>query len=45
MIVKTYIYICACIYIVIHRQIRFVLSELLSVARHTSFLQLGLKPG
>ena len=29
-----YIYI----YIVIHRQICFVLSELISVARHTSFL-------
>ena len=28
-----YIYI----YIVIHRQICFVLSELISVARHTSF--------
>ena len=30
---STYFYI----YIVIHRQICFVLSELISVARHTSF--------
>ena len=35
-----YIYI----YIVIHRQICFVLSELISVARHISFLQTGSKP-
>ena len=32
-----YIYIYMYIYIVIHRQICFVLSELISVARHTSF--------
>ena len=35
-----YIYI----YIVFHRQICFVLSELFSVARHTSFPELGPKP-
>ena len=34
----TYIYIYIYIYIVIHRQICFVLSELISMARHTSFL-------
>ena len=39
----TYIYIY--IYIVIHRQICFVLSELISVARQAWFLKLGSKPG
>ena len=38
-----YIYIYIYIYIVIHRLICFVLSELISVARHISFLQLGSK--
>ena len=33
------------IYIYIHRQICFILSELISVARHTSFPQLESKPG
>ena len=35
-----YIYI----YIVIHWQICLILSELISVARHTSFLYLGSEP-
>ena len=34
-----------CIYIVIHRQICFVLSELISVARRARFSKLGLKTG
>ena len=33
------------IHIVIHRQICFILSELISVARHARFLKLGSKPG
>ena len=33
------------IYIVIHRQICFVLSELISVARQARFPKLGSKPG
>ena len=37
-----YIYIY--IYIVIHRQIGFVLSELICVARQARFPQLGSKP-
>ena len=39
---RIYIYIYT--YIVILRQICFVLSELISVARHTRFPQLGSKP-
>ena len=33
------------LYIVIHRQTCFVLSELFSVARQARFLKLGSKPG
>ena len=33
------------IYIVIHRQLCFVLSEIVSVTRHISFPYLGSKPG
>ena len=40
-----YIYIYIYIYIDIHRQICFVLSELISVTRHTCFPWLGWKPG
>ena len=40
-----YIYIYIYTSIVIHRQICFVLSELISVARHISFPLLGSKPG
>ena len=40
-----YIYIYIYIYIVIHRQICFVLSELIIVARHISLPLLGSKPG
>ena len=36
---------CYSIYIVIHRQTCFVLSELFSVARQARFPKLGLKPG
>ena len=44
-IYKSYlIYIYIYIYIVIHRQICFVLSELISVARQARFLNLGSKP-
>ena len=39
------LYIYIYIYIVIHRQICFIISELICVARHTRFLELGLKPG
>ena len=39
--IHTYIHIY--IYIVIHRQICFVLSELISVARHTSFPIAGIE--
>ena len=38
-----YIYIYINIYIVIHRQICFVLSELISVARRARFPKLGSK--
>ena len=40
-----YIYIYIYIYIVIHRQICFVLSELISVARQARFPKLGSNPG
>ena len=39
------IYIYIYIYIVIYRQICFVLSELISVARHSRFPYLRSKPG
>ena len=38
-----YIYVYK--YIVMHRQIRFVLSELISVVRQARFRELGSKPG
>ena len=41
----THIYIYIYIYIVIHRQICFVLSELVSVATQARFPKLGSKPG
>ena len=42
---KSYIYVNINIYIVIHRQICCVLSEFVSVTRHTNFPLLGSKPG
>ena len=43
--IDTYVYVYIYIYIVNHRQICFVLSELISVARHISFPLQGSKPG
>ena len=45
MLLGLYIYIYIYIYIVIHRQICFVLTEIISVARQARFPKLGSKPG